>query len=350
MSDPKDRLFRHLAMLRLIPRAPKSICTTELLARLKSEQFDIDLRTLQRDLVGRLSMDFPLQCDESKRPYRWSFSKDAPQFDFPALDTPTALAFVLAKDHLNKVLPPAVLGLLEPHFDIAHRQIQGLERNRLTDWIRRVRIRPNGKALEPAEVDQHVWSQVAAALLERRQLQVRYLSRSKGNHKTLLIHPAGVVSRHSVAYLLGTVDGYTDIRQFALHRMDQACCLESEAHDSSGFDIDQYIESGGFNSPGPVCKQLLVADVAPQTAWLLRESQLSPEQSLQPLPGTDWQRLTAKVPDDQETLWWVFGLGDNIRVHEPVHWVVAIRTRLDGMARLYEQPRMSSEIARQEAL
>lgn len=74
MSDPKDRLFRHLALLRLISRAPKSICTTELLARLKSER--------EKTTVSE-------------------FSKGAPQFDFPALDTPTALAFVLVKNHLN---------------------------------------------------------------------------------------------------------------------------------------------------------------------------------------------------------------------------------------------------------
>ena len=96
MSDPKDRLFRHLALLRLIPREPRSISTAELLQKLRAEQFDLDLRTLQRDLTGRLGLDFPLLCDESQRPFRWSFPKDTPQFDLPALDTPTALAFALA--------------------------------------------------------------------------------------------------------------------------------------------------------------------------------------------------------------------------------------------------------------
>ncbi|HCL3956176.1 TPA: WYL domain-containing protein, partial [Pseudomonas aeruginosa] len=197
MSAPKDRLFRHLAMLRLIPRAPKSISTTDLLDKLKAECFDIDMRSLQRDLVGRLSLDFPLQCDESQRPYRWSFSKDTPQFDFPALDTPTALAFVLAGSHLRKLLPPSVLGLLAPHFDLAQRQIFGLERNNLAHWVKNVRALPNGKALQPAEVDPLIWAQVAAALLERRQLKILYLSRSKGEYKTLCLHPVGMVSRHS---------------------------------------------------------------------------------------------------------------------------------------------------------
>lgn len=338
MSDPKDRLFRHLALLRLIPRAPKSISTTELLQRLKAENFDIDRRTLQRDLIGRLALDFPLLCDESQRPYLWSFPKDTPQFDFPALDTPTALAFVLAESHLSKLLPPSVLSLLAHHFDLAHRQLQGLEHNNLAHWARRVRTLPNGKALQPAEVDATIWSQVATSLLEARQLEIIYLSRSKGNSKTLRIHPAGMISRHSVSYLIGTVEGYTDVRQFALHRIQQAACLDAPTREQPDFEIDHYIQSGGFNSPGPVEHHELIADVSPQIAWLLNETPLGPKQRLEPLQGSDWQRLRAMVPDDQETLWWMFGLGESVRLHEPKHWVDVIKGKLIKMGALYTQP------------
>ena len=338
MSDPKDRLFRHLALLRLIPRAPKSISTTELLQRLKAEKFDIDLRTLQRDLIGRLGLDFPLLCDESQRPFKWSFPKDTPQFDFPALDTPTALAFVLAESHMSKLLPPSVLNLLAPHFDLAHRQLQGLEHNNLAHWAKCVRTLPNGKALQPAEVDAAVWSQVATALLEARQLEIVYLSRSKGDCKTLRIHPAGMVSRHSISYLVGTVEGYSDFRQFALHRIQQATCLDAPSREQPGFEIDHFIHGGGFNSPGPVEHHELIADVSPQIAWLLNETPLSPEQSLEPLTGSDWQRLRARVPDDQETLWWVFGLGESVHLHEPKRWVDVIKEKLTKMSGLYTQP------------
>lgn len=350
MSDPKDRLFRHLAILRLIPRAPRSIGTNELLERLKAEQFDVDLRTLQRDLGGRLSLDFPLQCDESQRPYRWCFAKNMPSFNLPALDTPTALAFVLARNHLNKVLPPSVLSLLEPHFDMAERQIESLEHNRLRQWVGRVRVHPNGKALLPAEVANDVWSAVATALLEQRVVEVSYLSRSKGTVNKLSIHPAGLVSLHSVVYLIGTVQGYEDIRQFALHRMKDARCLDAPAQRNSRFDIDQYVETGGFNNPSAVVQVKLVADVGPQVAWLLRETPISQQQSLFELQGTDWQRLHATVPNDRQTFWWLFGLGEHIRIHEPSEWVGAITDRLEKMETLYRPVSVTSANARQEAL
>lgn len=348
MSDPKDRLFRHLALLRLIPRAPKSISTTELQQKLKAEEFNIDPRTLQRDLSGRLALDFPLLCDETQRPYQWSFPKDTPRFDFPALDTPTAMAFALAESHLNKLLPPSVLTLLAPHFDLAQRQLQGLEHNKLARWGNCVRTVPNGKALQPAEVDANIWAQVATALLEARQLEVVYLSRSKGENKTLRIHPAGMVSRHSVSYLIATVEGYSDYRQFALHRIQQATCLDASAREQAGFEIDQYLNSGGFNNVGPVEQVDLVADVSPQIAWLLNETPLGAQQTLETLQGSDWQRLSARVPNDQETLWWVFGLGESLRLYEPHSWRDVIQAKLSKTQALYAQPTLHGAVACEE--
>lgn len=44
------------------------------------------------------------------------------------------------------------------------------------------------------------------------------------------------------------------------------------------------------------------------------------EQRLTPLPESYWQRLEAKVPDDQQTLWWLMGMGMNVDVLEPPAW------------------------------
>ncbi|MEE3664494.1 WYL domain-containing protein [Brenneria sp. g21c3] len=333
MSDPKDRLFRHLAILRLIPREPRYLLTTELLQKLKDLKFEIDLRTLQRDLGGRLSLDFPLLCDERTRPFRWSFRQDTPRFDFPVLDTPTVLAFVFAENYLEKLLPPSVLRLLEPYFSMARQQLQGQQ----THWAERVRALPNGKTLYPAEVDVDIWEQVSTALMEKRQLQILYLSRSKGESKSLRVHPVGLVARHSISYLVGTVDGYNDLRQFALHRIQQADTLDESACEPDGFDIDSYIESGAFASRQSEREVELIADVHPQTAWLLRETPLSYQQSLEALPGSDWYRLRALVPLDQETLWWIFGLNENIRVYEPGVWVEEIKEKMERMRQMYEK-------------
>lgn len=45
-----DTLLRYLEMLRLIPKEPKSISTTELFEKLQNNGYDVELRTVQRDL------------------------------------------------------------------------------------------------------------------------------------------------------------------------------------------------------------------------------------------------------------------------------------------------------------
>jgi len=333
MYQAKDTLLRQLALLRLIPREPQRIASTTLLEKLSERGFSVTLRSLQRDL-NKLSGPFSLQCDDSATPYRWSFSRAA-LLDLAAMDTSTALALYLAEGHLMALLPQSVLDQLGPQFRKARNYLDELANNGLAHWARRVRTLPNGKALLPAEVAPKIWVEVSAALLERKQLRIHYLSRSKAELNERLIHPAGLISRHAISYLLGTVEGYADVRQFALHRIHQAECLSAPANEHPGFEIDRYIRQD-LNTAGPIEQIELIADVTPQIAWLLSETPLSSQQRLEPLEGGDWQRLCASVPNDQETLWWVFGLGENVRVYEPKEWVTAIKERARKVNALYE--------------
>ncbi|MBF6623641.1 MAG: WYL domain-containing protein [Pseudomonas stutzeri] len=335
MAEAKDTLHRQLTLLRLIPEYPRYTSSQTLHEKLHERGFKVDLRTVQRDL-NRLSTPFSLISQVKGGRNEWSHAKDAP-LDLRDMEPATALALYLAESHLKSLLPQSVLDLLGPQFSKARNYLDDLDQNNLAHWARRVRAHPNGKALLPAQVNADVWHAVSIALLERRQLKVDYLSRSTTECKQRLLHPAGLISRHSISYLLASVDGYSDIRQFALHRIQNAGCLDATAQQTEPLDLDHYIRRGGFNSPAPVEEVELVADVSPQIAWLLSETPLSQEQSLEPLEGSDWQRLRAKVPDDQETQWWVFGLGENVRVWEPQMWVEVIGRKLEILREIYER-------------
>lgn len=332
MSEAKDTLLRQLTLLRLIPEYPRYISSPTLHEKLHDRGYKVELRTVQRDL-NRLSAPFSLTTSKKGGRNEWSYTKGTP-LDLRDMEPSTALAFYLAESHLRTLLPQSVLDLLGPQFNKARNYLDNLGHNDLAHWAQRVRTHPNGKALLPAQVDSDVWRAVSSALLACRQLQVDYLSRSKADAKTLLIHPAGLVSRQSIGYLIGTVDGYDDLRQFALHRIRQAECLDTPARERPDFEIDHYIRQH-LNTATPIEQVELIADISPQIAWLLGETPLSTQQSLEPLEGSDWKRLRATVPDDQETLWWIFGLGENVRVHEPQRWVKEIQIKMGATRRLY---------------
>ncbi|AGE27464.1 transcriptional factor [Pseudomonas poae RE*1-1-14] len=166
-------------------------------------------------------------------------------------------------------------------------------------------------------------------------MQVTYRSRSKGELKQFRLHPAGLVSRHAISYLLASVDGYGDLRQFALHRIQHVRVLDEPSVLHANFDVNDYIASGIFSQRQTNTHVELIADVHPQIAVLLGETPLSHEQTLSDIPSNTWKRLHAQVPLDRETLWWIFGLNDNIRVHGPQVWVDEISARLNSMQNLY---------------
>ncbi len=342
-SAPKDPLLRNLILLRMIPRHPGSISTIELRDALEREGFQISLRSLQRDLGGKLSQRFDLLCSKDdpdpaiagQRPYRWSYQPHV-RPGLPAMTAAEAMAMQLCEGHLRHLLPPGVLNQLEPHFAEARQTLSKREGSRHAHWLDRVRSLPNGKALLPAVVAPDIWEKVATAVLEQRQLQVDYFSRAKGEVKTMTLHPKGLVSRGPTTYLIASVGDYRDIRHFALHRIQRAKVMEAPARDDD-FDMDAYLPTAAFTPRQGTGMVELIADVHPDTAWILRETPLSEDQVLKHISGSNWLRLTAKVPNDQETLWWTFGIGEKIKIRSPASWQQETRQRLLIANNLYEK-------------
>ncbi|MFP4162328.1 MAG: helix-turn-helix transcriptional regulator [Ectothiorhodospira sp.] len=323
MSELRETLFRHLTLLQLIPRHPGRISTPVLLEKLQERGFHVDMRTLQRDLKDRLALHFPLACDDSGRPFRWYFDRDFHR-NLPAMDPSSALALVLAQDHLRALLPPVVMSQLASHFDGARRLLDEMKGNRFHRWARRVRALPDGKTLIPATVPEGIWQAVTQGLLEERALEVVYLSRSRGEERSLVLHPQGLVDRHRVTYLLATVNAYDDVCHFALHRIHSARISDTPWREATAFDLDDYIAGGAFGYPQGDGTVRLVAEVTAQTAWLLSETPLSRHQHLRPLADGAWHRLEAWVPDDRQTLWWLMGMGAQVHVLEPAAWREAL--------------------------
>lgn len=322
MSARQDTLFRYLNMLQLIPRAPHYRATSTLQALLEERGFKVDIRSIQRDLE-KMSGHFPLLCDKSSRPFRWSFD---PGFksNLPAMDTATALTLVLAEEYLTGLLPQVAIDQLGGQFHNARKYLDSLERNSFAHWTQFVKAIPNGKALIPAPISHDVWQWVTDALLNGYALDVQYLSRAKNQVKTYVLHPLGLVARHSVTYLLATVNEYDDVRQFALHRIQAVKQSPAPLRTQRGFNLDDYIAQGAFGYPVDDGAVNVKAKVRSDVAWMLSETPVSHSQILSEPDENGWVLLEAEVPNDQQTQWWLQGFGSAVDVLEPKSWREAI--------------------------
>lgn len=336
MSTRQDTLFRYITMLQLIPRAPHYRATTTLQTLLEERGFRVELRSIQRDLE-KMSAHFPLLCDKTRRPFRWSFD---PEFksNLPAMDTATALTLVLAEEYLTGLLPQVAIDQLSGQFQVARKYLDGMERNGFAHWSQRVKAIPNGKAMIPAAIDPAVWQGVTDALLDGHALEVTYLSRARNEVRSYRLHPLGLVARHSVTYLLATVNEYDDVRQFALHRVQAVERSQSEYRARPDFNLKQYIERGAFGYPIEEGRVQLKARVRADVAWMLSETPVSTTQQLTEADATGWALLEAEVPNDQQTQWWLQGFGSAVDVLEPASWRAAIQQQAREILGLEDQP------------
>lgn len=293
---------RYLTMLRMVPRHPKSITTTELADRLDEHGFTVTIRSIQRDLE-KLSADFPLMVDETSRPFRWSFDRNATIDIIPALDLPAALTFELAKAYLTPMLPPRALSHLRPHFDEAHRTLLR-EKNPLGQWPNRVRVINRGLGGQRPPIDADVLEAVTEALLREYKCNLTYQARNWTAPEHITVHPFGLIFRDPNVYLVGTIEGREGIRQLVLHRASTGELVEEPVERPEDFDLDLYIRSGAMGilkSDEPVYLKLRCDKPALNH---LIESPLGFDQITTEIDDSTFE-IAVTVGDTQDLRWWL---------------------------------------------
>ena len=304
---------RQWAILRAVPRAPKKITTQAIEARLQAEGHMVSRRTIERDLLS-LSTRFPLLADERSRPYGWSWARDSPGEILPRLDTPQAVALLLAREHLRNLLPLSLQAELQPMFDLAGRTLAG---SGWKDWHQRTAVLPTGLSLRPPALAQGVMNCVEQAIARQRCIVAGY--RAKGRHepRKMHIHPLGLIARGPVMYLVCTLFDYQDIRQLALHRLNDPVETKDPCKVPPGFDFQTYARqvAPGYLSRGPI---RLVVQIDAPAAEHLSETPLSDDQQIRELE--DGRIEVAATTEDDETLrWWLLAFGAQLHVIAPEH-------------------------------
>lgn len=307
-----DTLLRQWAMLRLIPRYPRKIDTAALKHGLETLGYEINVRTIQRDL-NKLSIVLPLGSDQSK-PQGWWWQADAGVLDVPGLEPQSALVFKMAEQHLSRILPSATLNALAPWFKAAN----GILENNPTNtgkWLDKVRIIPKGQPLLPPVVNSEVQAVVYQALFESRKLSIIYLPHRSSAAHDFVVNTIALVQRDHLIYLVCTLGESVKTKLLVMHRIQSAKLLDMPSETPPDFDLDAYIAEGGLGYQ--VGKPIeLVAEISSSVASILTETPLSLDQSLSEL-GTGQTRLTATVANTKELRAWLRNLGRHIRVKSP---------------------------------
>ena len=199
-KETSNSLYRQWQILSRLSTG-KWMGTRELHDVLQREGIDISLRTIQRDL-NQISQRFPIESNGTV-PQGWRWRSDAPIQSLPHMTSSQAVTFMMVEEHLKHLLPPSLIEEMNPWFDLARRSLS--TQNNVRQWINRVRIVPATQPLIPPVVDRNAQQAIYEGLLQDKQLECIYQSRSNsGEEKTYVLNPLALVQKGAVIYLICT--------------------------------------------------------------------------------------------------------------------------------------------------
>lgn len=311
-SDKHFAIARQWEILKRLPSRPPGATARELVDWLDELGFAVTMRTVQRDLDDLAGL-FPLEVNECSKPYRWYWLSGC-GLDFPGIEIADAVSLAIVERSLKCLVPAALLKVLESKFQQARKKLEAAGDNRYSRWTQRVRYLPPGLELRAPAVDSRSLETVQGALMEEKQIEVRYLRPEDSRAKTFRLHPLAFVQQGPSAYLVATAFDYREPILFALHRIRSAKRIDKPARRPRGFSVDSFIAEGGmqFGDGQPI---RLTASVEQELAMRLAETPLSEDQRIRGARAP--YRLTATVRDSWQLEFWILSQSERFTVLKP---------------------------------
>ncbi len=312
-NDGNQTLSRQWEILKLLSSRAPGKSALELMQGLQDRDFDVEMRTVQRDM-SKLIEIFPIVTNDSEHAYRWYWVPSA-AFDLPGLALPDALSLHMVEHSLRTLVPRSMLSALEPRFQAAKQKLESLGKtNRVVRWTNKVRaVTPALPRLLP-KIANGVLEEVQEALLLDMQLAVNYQAASATAPKLHQLNPLALVQRGAVIYLIATIASQPEKGPilWSLHRMSFVEKTYVDAVRPKDFDLDEFIAQGKlqFGSGKPI---RLKARISKRLADELAEARLSEDQSF----NADRTEVTATVADTWQLHWWILSKADEIVVLAP---------------------------------
>lgn len=314
MSNPT---LRQIAMLELIPRAPQKTFTKELKEKLDERGFEVDERTIQRDLVS-LERVLPLICDDRDKPYGWSWSKTGLGIQAPAMDPVEALTLSLAERYLEPIMPRASFKRIGYFFNRANSVLKNTSPKLINRWRERVRILPEMLRFKSPVLDKVVEQNLYKATFEGRQIKALYRKRGEKQSSLRHIHPLGLVMKGSINYLICMMDeDQKQPRYLPLHRFERVEILDEKSREPKDFNLDEFTHTNNLSFEYSKKLYTFKALFDFTAAVHLMETPLNSSQKIS--KQADGRLLiSARMTDTLQFEQWLKSFGSDVEILEPL--------------------------------
>lgn len=313
MSTPT---LRQIAMLELIPRSPRKTYTKEIKDKLADRGFEIDERSIQRDLVA-LERTLPLVCDSRDKPYGWSWAKSSEGIQAPAMDPVEALTLSLAEQYLEPLMPKASYKRIGIFFDRANAVLKEQSPKLINRWRQRVRVLPEMLRFKKPKINNGVEQALYEAAFEGKQIKAQYRKRGESRSNLRHIHPLGIVMKGSINYLICVMDeDKKNPRYLPMHRFLQVEVLNKKVKEPEDFNLDEFTHTNNLSYEYSKDLYTFKAVFDNTAAAHLIETPLNSSQKTKRLQ--DGRLLiSARMTDTLQFEQWLMSFGSDVEVLAP---------------------------------
>ena len=329
-----DATLRQIEMLRLVPRAPRSITVSRLAELLSGSGYEVNVRTVQRDL-NALSIVFDLRNEREGRIVRWQWAEHAEMLDLAGMSPLTALSMFVVEHFLNDQMPRSITGFMAQQFEQAREVLK--KSGDPNAWMNKVRVIPRSQRLIQPRIDEEILRVIFESLINDQKFVGRYIRKGMRVSSEVLINPLGIVFREGLTYLVATQEEETDVLLFALHGFRGAVPSNESSSVPKGFKLDRYLNTQGPFDSYKGKYVTLEFKASSNVIQSLRETPLSHDQGLSPCEGEDeWDAVKVRIRETDQLKRSLLSFGPEIVIMKPTHLREWAHEKLTNAAKRYE--------------
>jgi predicted DNA-binding transcriptional regulator YafY len=301
-----DSVILAIELLRRIP-PNRRITSRELWEQLKHAGHHRSLRSIQRQM-NALSDYFGVEQDTSSKPYGYRWKQNARGLAIARLTAAESLLLMLARKHLNGLLPAPLMKSLDGFFQQAQANLGPSEPSPEREWLEKVRVVSATPPLIPPRIDQEIFEAVSEALFRNQWLLAEYKN-AAGKQSSIEVMPLGLAQQGTRLYLVCRYADFNNERSLAMHRIISARVSPRKFQRPTDFDLVRYDNDGRFGF-GEGKRVHLHFRIEKDAGFHLTESKLSDDQQVQEFE--DCYEIEATVVDSAQLHWWLRSFGDSV--------------------------------------
>ena len=219
---------------------------------------------------------------------------------------------------------------LQPLLDRIHEMLGPGGESDTQALMKRVKIISALRRPVPVEC----FERMGEALMRRKRLQMRYLTRTRGEVSDRQVSPQRLVHYRSTWYLDAWCHQRERLLRFALDAVQEASVLDTRAKDVAMRQVEAEMDAGYGIYAGGV-RQTALLRFAPRAApWISRE-EWHPEQQGRWLPDGSWE-LELPYVDETELVMDILRQGEQVEVMAPASLRQTVKRRLVAALQTYQ--------------